>query len=62
MQESRYFTASIKNIQETEVGDTVTGADRPTEKPLSGFKKAIPMVFAGIYPADGAKYGFEGRA
>ncbi len=51
-----YFTASIKNIQETEVGDTVTGADRPTEKPLSGFKKAIPMVFAGIYPADGAKY------
>lgn len=51
-----YFTASIKNIQETEVGDTVTSADRPTEKPLPGFKKAIPMVFAGIYPADGAKY------
>lgn len=51
-----YFTASIKNIQETEVGDTVTHVDRPTEKPLPGFKKAIPMVFAGIYPADGARY------
>jgi GTP-binding protein LepA len=52
-----YFSASIKSIADTEVGDTVTNADRPTDKPLPGFKKSVPMVFAGIYPADGARYG-----
>ena len=52
-----YFTASIKNIGDTKVGDTVTQKDRPCAEPLPGFKKAQPMVFSGIYPADGAKYG-----
>ena len=52
-----YFTASIKNISETEVGDTITGVDNPASEPLPGFKKALPMVYAGIYPADGADYG-----
>ena len=52
-----YFTASIKNIADTDVGDTVTLVDNPCEKPLPGFKKAQPMVYAGIYPADGSKYG-----
>ena len=52
-----YFTASIKNIGDTTVGDTVTLADNPTPEPLPGFKKAQPMVFSGIYPADGSKYG-----
>ena len=51
-----YLTASIKNVADTRVGDTVTDADNPTEKPFPGFKQAQPMVFAGIYPADGAKY------
>jgi GTP-binding protein LepA len=51
-----YLTASIKNVSETRVGDTITNADRPASEPLPGFRKAIPMVFAGIYPADGAKY------
>ena len=44
-----YFTASIKNISETEVGDTITGVDNPASEPLPGFKKALPMVYAGIY-------------
>ncbi len=52
-----YFTASIKNVSETRVGDTVTLADCPCNEPLPGFKKALPMVFSGIYPEDGAKYG-----
>ncbi len=52
-----YFTASIKSIADTEVGDTVTLANRPTDKALPGFKKSVPMVFSGIYPADGARYG-----
>ncbi len=52
-----YITASIKNIGETKVGDTVTLASRPAESPLPGFKDSHPMVFAGIYPADGARYG-----
>ena len=52
-----YFTASIKNIADTDVGDTVTLCDNPCERPLPGFKKAQPMVYAGIYPADGSKYG-----
>ena len=52
-----YFTASIKSVAETTVGDTVTNAARPAEQPLPGFKKCLPMVYAGIYPADGSRYG-----
>ena len=52
-----YFTASIKNVSETRVGDTVTKAFEPCSEALPGFKKALPMVYSGIYPADGAKYG-----
>ena len=52
-----YITASIKSIGDTRVGDTVTLADNPTSDPLPGFKAVQPMVYAGIYPADGAKYG-----
>ena len=51
-----YFTASIKNIRDARVGDTVTEADRPCDSPLPGYKKAQPMVFAGLYPQDTAKY------
>ena len=51
-----YITASIKNVSDTRVGDTVTELENPTAEPFEGFKKAQPMVFAGIYPADGAKY------
>ncbi len=51
-----YFTASIKTISETEVGDTVTSAANPASEPLPGFKKVLPMVYSGIYPSDGAKY------
>ena len=51
-----YIAASIKNISDTAVGDTVTEADNPAEKPLPGYRKANPMVFSGIYPADGAHY------
>ena len=52
-----YFTASIKNVSETRVGDTVTLAENPCDEALPGFKQALPMVYSGIYPADGAKYG-----
>lgn len=52
-----YIAASIKNISDTRVGDTVTLASRPAEQPLPGYKMVNPMVFSGIYPADGAKYG-----
>lgn len=52
-----YFTASIKTIADTLVGDTVTCVENPTDNVLPGFKKAQPMVFSGIYPADGSKYG-----
>ena len=52
-----YITASIKSVGDTRVGDTVTLASEPAEEALPGFKSAQPMVFAGIYPADGAKYG-----
>ena len=52
-----YITASIKSIGDTQVGDTVTLADRPADEPLPGYRKVNPMVFSGIYPADGAKYG-----
>ena len=51
-----YIMASIKTVQDTQVGDTVTLADNPTETPLPGYKKVNPMVYSGIYPADGAKY------
>lgn len=51
-----YLTASIKNVKDTRVGDTITDADRPCEKPLPGYKKVNPMVYCGMYPADGAKY------
>lgn len=51
-----YITASIKSVADTRVGDTVTDSEHPTDKPFPGFKQALPMVFAGIYPADGAKY------
>ena len=52
-----YFTASIKSVGDTRVGDTVTHAATPTAEPLPGFKAVQPMVYAGIYPADGARYG-----
>ena len=52
-----YLTASIKSVGETQVGDTVTLANNPTAEPLPGFREAQPMVYAGIYPADGARYG-----
>ena len=52
-----YIAASIKSIGDTQVGDTVTNADRPCDEPLPGYRKVNPMVFSGIYPADGAKYG-----
>jgi len=51
-----YFTASIKNVENTRVGDTVTHVERPCESALEGYKECTPMVFSGIYPADGAKY------
>lgn len=52
-----YLAASIKSIGDTQVGDTVTLADNPCEEALPGYRKVNPMVFSGIYPADGAKYG-----
>ena len=51
-----YIGASIKNVADTRVGDTITDAERPTDEPLPGYKRATPMVFCGIYPADGADY------
>ncbi len=51
-----YITASIKNVKDTRVGDTITDDNRPCEKPLPGYKKVNPMVFCGVYPSDGAKY------
>jgi len=52
-----YLTASIKSVGDTQVGDTVTLAANPATEPLPGFKAVHPMVYAGIYPADGARYG-----
>ena len=51
-----YITASIKNVKDTRVGDTITNADNPCAEPLPGYKKVNPMVYCGLYPADGAKY------
>ncbi len=51
-----YLTASIKNVKDTRVGDTITEADRPCAEPLPGYKKVQPMVYCGMYPADSAKY------
>ncbi len=51
-----YLTASIKNVQDTRVGDTVTGAAAPAKEALPGYKKVLPMVYCGMYPADGAHY------
>lgn len=51
-----YITASIKNVRDTRVGDTITNNDNPAAEPLLGYKKVNPMVYCGLYPADGAKY------
>ncbi len=51
-----YITASLKNVADTRVGDTVTDANNPCKEPLPGYKKVNPMVYCGLYPADGAKY------
>ena len=51
-----YITASLKNVKDTRVGDTVTDDEHPCAEPLPGYKKVNPMVFCGLYPADGAKY------
>ncbi|WP_294351120.1 translation elongation factor 4 [uncultured Clostridium sp.] len=51
-----YITGSIKNVRDARVGDTITEANRPTDEPLPGYKPAVPMVYSGIYPVDGAKY------
>ncbi len=52
-----YITASIKTVADINVGDTVTAVENPAAEPLPGYKKVNPMVYSGIYPADGAKYG-----
>ena len=52
-----YITASIKTVGETRVGDTITLANNPAAEPLDGFREVHPMVYSGIYPADGARYG-----
>ena len=51
-----YITAAIKDIKDTRVGDTVTSADNPTDKPLEGYRQTTPMVYAGLYPTDNAKF------
>lgn len=51
-----YITAAIKDIKDTRVGDTVTNADNPTDKPLEGYRRMTPMVYAGLYPTDNAKF------
>ena len=52
-----FVTASIKNIGDTKVGDTITSAQNPAKEPLPGYRQVSPMVFSGIYPTDGARYG-----
>ena len=51
-----FICASIKNVRDTQVGDTITLAENPAKEPLPGYKKAVSMVFCGVYPADGARY------
>lgn len=51
-----YLTASLKNVKDTQVGDTITNAEYPCAEPLEGYKKVNPMVYCGLYPTDGAKY------
>ena len=51
-----YITASLKNVKDTHVGDTITNSENPCAEPLPGYKKVNPMVYCGLYPADGAKY------
>lgn len=51
-----YIAASIKNVKDTAVGDTITLANNPADKPLDGYKKVNPMVYAGVFPVDGSKY------
>lgn len=51
-----YVAASIKNVTDTEVGDTITDANRPAEEPLAGYKKAVPMVYCGLYPVENNQY------
>ena len=51
-----YITASIKTVADTQVGDTITGVENPASEPLPGYRQVQPMVFSGVYPADGAKY------
>ena len=51
-----YITASIKTVSDTRVGDTITGVDNPAAEPLPGYRQVQPMVYSGVYPADGAKY------
>ena len=51
-----YITASIKNVSDTQVGDTITSVENPASEPLPGYRRVQPMVYSGIYPADGAKY------
>jgi len=51
-----YISASVKDVSECEVGDTITSATNPTKEPLPGYKKVLPMVYTGVYPADGARY------
>lgn len=52
-----FISGSIKNVKDCRVGDTITNAENPAKEPLPGYKKAVPMVFCGIYPVDGSKYG-----
>ena len=52
-----YVAASIKSIEDTAVGDTITNAENPAPEPLPGYKKALPMVFSGVFPLDGSKFG-----
>ena len=52
-----YLTASIKTVSDTRVGDTITGVENPAAEALPGYHQAQPMVFSGVYPADGSKYG-----
>ena len=52
-----YVAASVKSVEDTNVGDTITHVDNPAPEPLPGYKKALPVVFSGVYPLDGSKFG-----